>query len=263
MIRRRAYPDPLKTDRPILKTKEWNIMEKVTAGRDYLGDFAPEFARFNDDVLFGQVWAREEALSPKLRSLITVSALMGAGILDQSMEGHLAKAKANGVTKAEMVELITQLAFYTGWPKAWAVFSMAKAVFGEEADKAEEVLFGLGEKLVDVHFNKAVYVKPIFGFDKPMLVDNVTFEPGCRNNWHVHQKGQTLFVVSGRGWYQEEGKAAQELHPGDIVEIPAGIKHWHGAARDSWFTHLAVEDYTKGAPDWYGSVDDELYDSLP
>jgi quercetin dioxygenase-like cupin family protein len=138
----------------------------------------------------------------------------------------------------------------------------ADQIAAMDADKTEEVLFGLGEKLVDEHFNKAVYVKPIFGFDKPMLVDNVTFEPGCRNNWHVHQKGQTLFVVSGRGWYQEEGKTARELHPSAIVEIPAGVKHWHGAARDSWFTHLAVEDYTKGAPDWYGSVDDEFYDSL-
>ena len=237
-------------------------MKKVTAGRDYLGGFAPEFAKFNDDILFGEVWSREDKLSPKQRSIITVSALMGAGILDQSMKGHLERAKENEVTKEEMVEIITQLAFYTGWPKGWAAFAMAMEVYKEEEETQKEVMFGLGEKLDSEYFNKAVYVKQIFSFDKPMLVDNVTFEPGCRNNWHVHQAGQTLFVVSGRGWYQEEGKEAQKLHPGDIVNIPAGAKHWHGAAHDSWFTHLAVEDYTKGAPDWYDKVSDEDYNKL-
>lgn len=93
-------------------------MKKVTAGRDYLGDFAPEFARINDDVLFGEVWAREANLSPKLRSIITISGLLGAGILDQSLQGHLQTGKENGITKNEIVEIITQLAFYTGWPKA-------------------------------------------------------------------------------------------------------------------------------------------------
>ena len=93
-------------------------MDKVTAGRDYLGDLAPEFATYNDDVLFGQVWSREDYLSPRDRSLITISALMGAGILDQSLEGHLETGRKNGISKSELVEVITQLAFYTGWPKA-------------------------------------------------------------------------------------------------------------------------------------------------
>lgn len=106
--------------------------KKVTAGRDYLGDFAPKFAELNDDVLFGEVWAREEQLSPRDRSMITVSALMAMGILDQSLKGHLLRAKENGITQEEIVEVITHLAFYTGWPKAWAAFSMAKEVFGEE-----------------------------------------------------------------------------------------------------------------------------------
>lgn len=107
--------------------------KKVTAGRDYLGDFAPKFAELNDDVLFGEVWSREQQLSPRERSLITVSALMAMGILDQSLQGHLARAKENGVTKEEIVEVITHLAFYTGWPKAWAAFAMAKEIFVEEA----------------------------------------------------------------------------------------------------------------------------------
>ena len=102
-----------------------------TAGRDNLGEFAPEFARYNDDVLFGEIWSRNDVLSLHDRSLITVSALMGAGILDSSFKHHLEFAKKNGVTKAEIVEVITQLGFYTGWPKAWAAFNMAKEVYAE------------------------------------------------------------------------------------------------------------------------------------
>lgn len=104
-------------------------MEKVTAGRDILGEFAPKFAELNDDVLFGQVWSREELLSPRDRSLITVSALVASGILDSSLRGHIQRAKENGITKEEMIEVLTQLAFYAGWPKAWAAFYMAKEIY--------------------------------------------------------------------------------------------------------------------------------------
>lgn len=107
-------------------------MEKQTAGRDRLGAFAPQFAALNDDVLFGEVWAREDELSPRDRSLITVAALMSKGITDSSLVAHLTKAKANGVTKQEMVAAITHLAFYAGWPNAWAVFPLAQKVYGDE-----------------------------------------------------------------------------------------------------------------------------------
>lgn len=106
-------------------------MKKVTAGKDILGDFAPKFAELNDEVLFGQVWAREEQLSPRDRSLITVSGLMASGILDSSLKGHIQRAKDNGVTKEEMIEVLTQLAFYAGWPKAWAAFYMAKEIYAD------------------------------------------------------------------------------------------------------------------------------------
>ncbi len=104
-------------------------MEKVTAGRDAMNEFAPKFAQLNDDVLFGEVWSREEQLSPRDRSLITVSALMASGILDTSLLHHIEWAKANGVTQEEMAEALTQLAFYAGWPKAWAALRMAKEVY--------------------------------------------------------------------------------------------------------------------------------------
>lgn len=104
-------------------------MEKVTAGRDALGDFAPEFARLNDDVLFGEEWAREDKLSTRDRSIITVVALLSSGILDSSLKFHLQNAKNHGVSKEEIAEILTHVAFYSGWPKAWAAFRMAKEIW--------------------------------------------------------------------------------------------------------------------------------------
>lgn len=97
-----------------------------------------------------------------------------------------------------------------------------------------------------------------------VAIGNVTFEPGCRNNWHIHHAdqggGQMLLVTAGRGWYQEWGKKAKELHPGDVVHIPAGVKHWHGAAADSWFQHLAVEVPGENTGnEWCEAVSDEEY----
>ena len=105
---------------------------KQTAGRDALGEFAPKFAELNDDVLFGQVWSREEQLSLRDRSLVTVTALMAQGLVDSSFKYHLMSAKNNGITKEEIAEILTHAAFYAGWPKAWAAFKMAKEVWTDE-----------------------------------------------------------------------------------------------------------------------------------
>ena len=106
-------------------------MVKQTAGRDQLGDFAPKFAELNDDVLFGEVWSREDKLPLCDRSIVTVTALMSQGLVDSSFKYHLMSAKNNGVTAEEMAEIITHAAFYAGWPKAWAAFRMAKEVYSE------------------------------------------------------------------------------------------------------------------------------------
>lgn len=97
-----------------------------------------------------------------------------------------------------------------------------------------------------------------------VTIGNVTFEPGCRNNWHIHHKGgQILLCTAGRGYYQEWGKEAQELHPGDVVNIPPEVKHWHGAAKDSWFAHLAVEVPAEGASnEWLEVVNEEDNEKL-
>lgn len=105
------------------------IMKKQTAGREQLGEFAPKFAEINDDVLFGEVWSRESQLSAHDRSLITCSSLLTQGM--PQLEAHMKLAKENDVTKEEMVELITHLAFYTGWPKAWSAFDLAKDIYSE------------------------------------------------------------------------------------------------------------------------------------
>ena len=113
-------------------------MEKQTAGRGALGELAPKFAQLNDDVLFGEVWSREDKLSLRDRSLITVTALMTSGMLDSSFKYHLETAKKNGITRTEITEVFTQLAFYSGWPKAWAAFRMAKEVWADEEAKDKE-----------------------------------------------------------------------------------------------------------------------------
>lgn len=102
-----------------------------TAGRQQLGTFAPDFAHYNDDILFGEVWSKNDVLPLRERSIVTVSALIAQGITDSSLKYHIETAKKNGVTKDDMAEIITQLAFYSGWPKAWAAFGYAKEVYGE------------------------------------------------------------------------------------------------------------------------------------
>ena len=114
-------------------------MEKIvqTAGRDALGEFAPEFAHFNDDVLFGENW-NNEAIDLKTRCIITVVALMASGVTDPSLVYHLQNAKSHGVTQEEIAAIVTHVAFYAGWPKAWAVFRMAKEVWKNAPEEGEK-----------------------------------------------------------------------------------------------------------------------------
>ncbi len=125
-------------------------------------------------------------------------------------------------------------------------------------------LFGFGDKNVAFakYFTGTSYLNGLVQPDDnvDVNVSNVNFEPGCRNNWHIHHNGfQILLVTAGEGWYQEEGKPAQLLHPGDVVAIHEGVKHWHGATKDSWFSHIAI---TKGTSEWCEEVSDEEYAQL-
>lgn len=246
---------------------------KQDAGRKQLGSFAPKFAELNDDVLFGQVWNRQDELSLHSRSIITVVALVSMGMTDSSLTYHLQNAKANGVTRQEIAEVLTHIAFYVGWPKAWAAFRQAKDVWsdstaanGKEAFQ-QQMVFPIGEPNTAYaqYFIGQSYLAPVSTEQIP--IHNVTFEPRCRNNWHVHHAtsggGQLLVCVAGRGWYQEWGKPARSLRPGDVVNIPANVKHWHGAAADSWFAHLAMPVPGEGTSnEWLEPVEDAEYDKL-
>ena len=244
-------------------------MEKQTAGKEKLGDFAPKFAEINDDILFGEIWSREDKLSLRDRSLITICIFMGKGLVDNSLKYHLTNAKNNGITKEEMAEIITHAAFYAGWPNAWAVFNLVKEVYADDEQKENHGgIFGMGEPNVNFaqYFIGNSYLKPLAKTDN-IFIANVTFEPKSRNNWHIHKAskngGQILICVEGEGWYQEEGKQPQSLKTGDIVTIPANVKHWHGAKKDKWFSHLAIEVPGENTSnEWCEKVTDEEYDKL-
>lgn len=245
-------------------------MKKQTAGRDSLGSFAPKFAQLNDDILFGEVWSREDKLSLKIRSVVTLTALISKGITDNSLQYHLQTAKANGLTRTEMAEILTHLSFYAGWPNAWAAFRMAKEVYADtEAPEEHGGFFGQGEPNTAFakYFIGQSYLKPLTDPKKTVFLANVTFEPGCRNNWHIHHAasggGQILLCVDGEGWYQEEGKPAQSLEPGDVVTIPPEVKHWHGAKANSWFSHIAVECPGEDTSnEWLEPVENAWYTAL-
>ncbi len=243
-----------------------------TAGRAQLGEFAPAFAHLNDDVLFGEVW-NEQAIDLKTKCIITVVSLMASGITDSSLGYHLQNAKNNGVTKEEIAAVITHATMYVGWPKGWAVFRQAKEIWNDAADAQSEkdayqntIFFPIGEENpYGQFFVGQSYLAPVSAAQVPVF--NVTFEPGCRNNWHVHHAasggGQMLICVGGRGWYQEWGREAVEMTPGTVVNIPANVKHWHGAAADSWFSHLAIEVAGENCSnEWLEKVSDEDYGKL-
>ena len=250
------------------------MKEKIvqTAGRQQLGEFAPMFAHLNDDVLFGEVW-NDDVLDGKTKCIITVVSLMASGITDSSLLYHLQNARAHGVTRAEIAAVITHATMYVGWPRGWAVFRLAKDVWNEtepaltEKDRYQNsIFFPVGEKNpYGQFFTGQSYLAPVSAEQVPVF--NVTFEPGCRNNWHVHHAakggGQMLICVGGRGFYQEWGREAVEMKPGDCVNIPEGVKHWHGAAQDTWFSHLAIEIPGENARvEWLEAVSDEEYAAL-
>ena len=138
----------------------------------------------------------------------------------------------------------------------------------EEFDK--ENVFGLGEENENYgqYFIGKSYLNPLTNPKETMFMANVTFEPSCRNNWHIHHAskggGQILICTAGSGWYQEEGKEAVSLEPGKIITIPANVKHWHGAKKDSWFSHIAVEVPGENTSnEWCEPVTDEEYNQLP
>ena len=206
-----------------------------------LFDFAPAIDEYLKAHLFGDIFARDN-VDWKTRELATIAMLATRDGVESQLNAHIEIGKHNGLTDNEVAEILN---------------------IATEA-KAKNVVFGFGEENpYGKYFTGKSYLKPITTTNGvPMY--NVTFEPGCRNNWHIHHKGgQILLVTAGRGWYQAWGEEPRELKAGDVVNIPAEVKHWHGAAKDSWFTHIAVEVPSEGGSnEWLEPVTDEEYNKL-
>lgn len=216
----------------------------------------------------------DETIDTKTRCIVTVVALIASGITDASLSHHLSNAKAQGVTKEEIASIITHTAMYAGWPKGWAAFRLTKEIWNEKTTEQSDkdryqntIFFSIG-KPNDAYaqfFTGRSYLSLISNEQVPIA--NVTFEPGCRNHWHIHHAtsggGQMFLCVGGRGYYQEWGKEPILMTPGSVIHIPANVKHWHGAAKDSWFSHLAFEvQGTETGVEWLEPVSDKDYEAL-
>ncbi len=206
-----------------------------------LFEFAPQIDEYLKAHLFGDIFARDN-VSWKTREIATVAMLAVRDGVEGQLNAHIDIAKHNGVSNEDVAQILDLARF----------------------EKAQNVLFGFGlpNTAYAKYFIGNSYLQPLVS--EGVGIANVTFEPKCRNNWHIHHKGgQILLVVAGRGWYQEWGKPAQELKPGDVVNIAPEIKHWHGAAKDSWFTHIAIAVPAEGSSnEWLEEVADEEYNKL-
>lgn len=199
-------------------------------------DFAPAIDVFLKEHLFADIFGRG-VLTYQEREIATIAALASLKGVEPQLNAHISIGKRTGITQEQVDEILNLTSGY------------------------KTPLFGLGAQndVYAKYFKGNSYLKHLGG-----NAVNVTFEPGCRNNWHIHHKsGQVLLVTEGRGYYQEWGKPALELHPGDVVNIEPEVKHWHGAAKDSWFTHIAIEIPADGASnEWLEEVSDEEYAKL-
>ncbi len=230
-----------------------------------LGPIAPKLAQLTNDVLFADLWRRTD-LSPRDRSLVTIAALTAGGDGDQ-LGFHVQRGVENGLTRDQIIEALTHLAFYAGWPKAnTAIGIAAKAFTSKETAAMSDIQIvpaGQAPKPgpADYFTGSVSVASPFKGSGEARLGGaTVTFQPGARTNWHTHPLGQLLIVTHGAGWVQAEGKPAQAMKPGDTVWIAPGLKHWHGAARDSAMTHVAVAEALEGqSVTWLEPVSDTDY----
>lgn len=227
----------------------------------------PALARYTDEVLFGDNWENPQ-LPKRDRSLVTISALVAGGKVEQ-LRGHLARALDNGVKPSQISGTLTHLAFYSGWPKAMTGAELVRAAISEsEAVDPERAVIvarrasGPLRNGPETNFTGKVQVSAPFTAAAPSRLSGatVTFQPGARTNWHSHPLGQTLIVTEGIGWTQVEGGPVIEMHPGDVVVTPPGVRHWHGASQSSAMSHVAIAEAADGkVVDWFEPVPDPVY----
>ena len=254
--------DPLPSDYDALK-QGTEVQTRLT-GKPFQYTFAPATDYYLKAHLFGDIFARNN-LSHADREIVTVSAISALRGCEPQLIAHVSGARNMGVTDEELRALPELLEGEVGFEEAERLRGALAVVFGENHTPVRTVDFSVWPKgepntAYARYFTGNSYLAPMEGG-----MANVTFEPRCRNNWHIHHKQvQVLICVAGRGWYQEWGKVAVEMTPGTIIAIPAEVKHWHGAARDSWFQHLTYhKDVQEGASnEWLEPVTDEVYDRL-
>lgn len=230
-----------------------------------LGPIAPKLAQLTNDVLFADLWQRRD-LSPRDRSLVTIAALAAGGDGDQ-LSFHVQRGVENGLTPSQIIEALTHIAFYAGWPKANTAIGIAARAFSskETAAMSDIQVVPAGQETkpgpADYFTGSVSVASPFKGSGEARIGGaTVTFQPGARTNWHTHPLGQLLIVTHGAGWVQAEGKPAQAMKPGDTVWIAPGLKHWHGAAHDSAMTHVAVAEALDGqSVTWLEPVSDTDY----
>lgn len=244
--------------------REGSRIQTKVSGRVFDFNFCPATDYYLKAHLFGDIFARDN-LTHAERELVTVSALSGLTGVEPQLRAHVGGARNMGVTDEQLRTIPTTLAERVGAEEG----TRAAAAIGDllkeqvsigQPSSVSPWLVGQPNTAFAKYFIGNSYLAPMDGG-----VANVTFEPRCRNNWHIHHGAvQVLICVHGRGWYQEWGKPAVELREGMIIAIPEGVKHWHGAARDSWFQHLAMHTQVQegSSTEWLEPVNDDDYDKL-
>ena len=256
--------DPLPSDYDALR-QGTEVQTQLCGGQPFTYTFAPQTDYYLKAHLFGDIFARNN-LTFAQREIVTVSAISALPGCEPQLKAHISGARSMGVSDAQLHDIPAVLRSRIGEAEAARCEQALATVFGEQANikpqfSALNSPWQMGEKNpYGQYFTGQSYLADVGGG-----VMNVTFEPRCRNNWHIHHKQvQVLICVAGRGWYQEWNKPAVEMTPGTVIAIPAETKHWHGAAKDSWFQHLTYhKDVQEGSSnEWLEAVTDEVYDKL-
>ncbi|MGN0228151.1 MAG: carboxymuconolactone decarboxylase family protein [Paludibacteraceae bacterium] len=229
--------------------KEGTRVQTRLTGKPFNYDFAPATDYYLKAHLFGDIFARDN-LTYADRELITVSALSGMAGVEPQLKSHIAGARNMGVTEEQLQNIVVALTANGLFDEAGRLAGLLETPWPQ----------GSPNSAFAQYFSGQSFLQPYYGG-----VANVTFEPRCRNNWHIHHGAvQVLICVSGKGWYQEWGKPAVSLMPGTVIAIPEGVKHWHGAASDSWMQHLAIhtQERTDNSTEWCEEVNDNQYNQL-
>ena len=243
--------------------KQGTEVQTRLVGQPFDYNFSPAEDYYLKAHLFGDIFARD-LLTHADRELVTVSALSGLDGVMPQLISHVRGARNMGVTEEQLGGIVISLRNHGLEMEALRCEAAIAAANGEQVPVTSPSAWPLGQPNTAFaqYFIGQSYLAVL---DPAIGLCNVTFEPGCRNNWHIHHGAQqVLLCVSGRGWYQEWDKEPVELKPGVSVTIPEGVKHWHGAAADSWMQHLTYHANAKpgNSTEWLEPVDDEHYGNL-